>query len=226
MNASHIIVLYRLAEMGAYEHEVALSTGVVAGKLGISQQTASRRLIDMEEKGLIERTIDGRSQRVRITKQGFNVLGELYRTLKPVFENPKRDLELNAVLFSGLSEGSYYMGLEGYRKQFRSKLGFDPFPGTLNLRIVKESMSQRSEMNAYPHVDIEEFADKNRTYGGARCYRAVVQRKIEGAIVVPIRAHYGEDVLEIIAPENLRKRLRLKDGDVVAVQVPFSAKLD
>jgi riboflavin kinase, archaea type len=214
------MVLYRLAEMGAFERSVALSTSLVASRLGVSQQTASRRLIDMENEGLIERTTDGRSQKVRITKQGFNALGEMYKTLKPIFETPKRDLELNAVLFSGLSEGSYYMSLEGYRRQFRSKLGFDPFPGTLNLRIVKDSMSQRSEMNAYPHVDIEEFADKNRTYGGARCYKAIVQRKIEGAIVVPIRAHYGEDVLEIIAPENLRKRLRLKDGDAVSVQVP------
>jgi len=221
-----MVVLYKLAELGASNHEVTISTGLVAGKLGISQQTASRRLIEMEKAGLIERTTYGRNQKVRIAKQGFNALGEMYKTLKPVFETPKKDLELTAVLFSGLSEGSYYMSMEGYRKQFRSKLGFDPYPGTLNLRIVKESMNIRSEMDSYPHVDIDEFADKNRTYGGARCYKAIVQGKIEGAIVVPIRAHYGEDVLEIIAPENLRRRLRLKDGDSVSVHVPFGAKLD
>lgn len=223
MKASNLIALYKLAEIGAYARPVQVSTGMVARDLDVSQQTASRRLIEMEKRGLIERSLEGRNQRVRITREGLNNLGEMYRVLKPVFENPKKEIIMNAVLFSGLSEGSYYMSLEGYRKQFRSKLGFDPFPGTLNLRVAKDSMSERREMNAFPHISIEEFADKDRTYGGARCYRALVNRKIDAAIVVPIRAHYGEDVLEIIAAENLRKRLRLKDGDVVSVQVPFDA---
>lgn len=223
MKASYLMTLYKLAEIGASEREVQVSTDMVARDLGVSQQTASRRLIEIEKKGLILRSFEGRNQRIRITREGLNNLGQMYRALKPVFENPRKQIVMRAVLFSGLSEGSYYMSLEGYRKQFRSKLGFDPFPGTLNLRVAKESMSERQEMNAFPHVSIEEFADKDRTYGGARCYRALVNRKIPAAIVVPIRAHYGEDVLEIIAAENLRKRLRLKDGDVVSVQVSFEA---
>jgi riboflavin kinase, archaea type len=113
------------------------------------------------------------------------------------------------------------MSMEGYRKQFRSKLGFDPFPGTLNLRVTRDSMVQRRELENHPFVAIDGFADKERTYGGARCYHVIVGGKIRGAIVEPIRAHYGKDVIEIIAPENLRRRLRLKDGDVVEVQVPL-----
>ena len=136
MKASDLIALYKLAEIGATEREVRVSTGSVAREMEVSQQTASRRLIEMEKKGLIERSLEGRNQRVRITREGLNNLGEMYRVLKPVFENPKKEVMMKAVLFSGLSEGSYYMSLEGYRKQFRSKLGFDPFPGTLNLRVA------------------------------------------------------------------------------------------
>ena len=221
MKASLLIALYKLAEMGAYDREVPLSTGMVARGLGLSQQTASRRLIDMEKQGLIERSGDGKVQRVRITKDGLRSLMEVYRVVKPIFEPPKRELVMNAVVFSGLSEGSYYMSMDGYRKQFKSKLGFDPYPGTLNLRVTKESMGPRHELDSYPFVGIDGFADKERTYGGARCYPAVVALSVRGAIVVPIRAHYGDDVIEIIAPENLRKRLRLKDGDMVDVRVPF-----
>jgi riboflavin kinase, archaea type len=209
--------------MGAYEKEVSISTGIFATGLGLSQQTASRRLIEMEKQGLIERSADGRAQRVRITKAGLGSLGEMYRTLKPAFEGPKQKLSIKATVFSGLSEGSYYMSMEGYRKQFRSKLGFDPFPGTLNLRVTKDSMVHRHEFDSHPFVAIDGFADKERTYGGARCYPVMVEGKVRGAIVVPIRAHYGEDVIEIIAPENLRRRLRLKDGDVVDVEVPAGA---
>lgn len=214
------MALYKLAEMGASDGDVSVSTVMVARGLGLSQQTASRRLIDLERHGLIERSSEGRVQRVRITKNGLGNLVEMYRVLKPIFETPKRELVMKAALFSGLSEGSYYMGMDGYRKQFRSKLGFDPFPGTLNLRVTRESMVQRHELDTYPFVDIDGFADKERTYGGARCYRAIIEQKVRGAIVVPIRAHYGEDVIEIIAPENLRERLHLKDGDVVSVRVP------
>ena len=223
MKASYLMALYKLAELGAYQKETFVSTGTVAKSLDLSQQTASRRLIELEKQGLIDRAVEGRVQRVRITKEGANSLAEMYRVLKPVFEAPTGDLALKGTVFSGLSEGSYYMGLEGYRRQFRSKLGFDPFPGTLNLRVGKDSMTQRRELEGYHFIAIEGFADKDRTYGGARCYPVAVQGKIKGAIVVPIRAHYQEDVIEIIAPENLRKLLRLKDGDMVNVTVPFES---
>ena len=217
------MALYKLAEMGAHTRSLPVSTGLLARGLGVSQQTASRRLIEMERKGLIVRSLDRRTQKVKITREGSSSLSGMYRVLKPIFETAKRELVMTAVLFSGLSEGSYYMGMEGYRKQFRSKLGFDPFPGTLNLRVTNDSMDERRELNGYPSLSIEEFADRERTYGGARCYRAIVNQKIQGAIVVPIRAHYGEDVIEIISPENLRRRLRLKDGDFVNVRVPYGA---
>jgi riboflavin kinase, archaea type len=216
---SVLIALYKLAELGAYAKEVSLSTGAFARGLGLSQQTASRRLIEMERLDLIERSIDGKAQQVRITRVGLNSLSEMYKTLKPAFEGPKQELTIKAAVFSGLSEGSYYMSMEGYRKQFKSKLGFDPFPGTLNLRVTKDSMVQRRELESHPFVNIDGFADKDRTYGGARCYPVIVGGKVQGAIVMPIRAHYGEDVIEIIAPENLRRRLRLQDGDLVEVQV-------
>lgn len=216
------MALYRLAELGAYRQEVELSTGLFARGLGLSQQTASRRLIEMQKEGLIERSADGRVQRVRITKAGMNSLGEMYKMLKPAFEGAKQDLTIKAAVFSGLSEGSYYMSMEGYRTQFRAKLGFDPFPGTLNLRVGKDEIAHRRELESYPFVNIEGFAGKERTFGGARCYPVTVGRTVRAAVVVPIRAHYGEDVLEIIAPENLRKRFNLKDGDLVEVHASAS----
>ncbi len=42
---------------------------------------------------------------------------------------------------------------------------------------------------------------------------------LECALVVPQVADYPENLLEIVAPENLRVSLRLRDGDSVAVTV-------
>ena len=221
MKLSHLLALYKLSEMGATDKEVVCSTSDVAKGIGSSQQTASRRLIEMEKLGLIERTRNGRDQKVRITGDGLRQLSDMYLNLKRVFEAPKKDLVIAGTVFTGLSEGSYYMSLDGYRKQFISKLGFDPFPGTLNLRVNKENLNERKILDTYPFVYIEGFANEKRTYGPAKCFRAIVNDEVKGAIVLPIRAHYGEDVVELIAPISLRKQFKLVDGDKVRVRVPI-----
>ena len=221
MKPSHLLALYKLSEMGATDKEVVCSTSDVAKGIGSSQQTASRRLIEMEKLGLIERTRNGRDQKVRITGDGLRQLSDMYLNLKRVFEAPKKDLVIAGTVFTGLSEGSYYMSLDGYRNQFISKLGFDPFPGTLNLRVNKENLNERKILDTYPFVYIEGFANEKRTYGPAKCFRAIVNDEVKGAIVLPIRAHYGEDVVELITPISLRKQFKLVDGDKVRVRVPI-----
>jgi riboflavin kinase len=223
LKPSHLLALYRLAELGAYQRNVPYSTSLVAKSIGVSQQTASRRLIEMEKLGLLTRSLEGRSQTVRITKEGLESLTQMYRVLRLVFEAPRAEVEINAVVFSGLSEGAYYMGMEGYRKQFRSKLGFDPFPGTLNLRVKKEDLGARRELDSNAFIEIEGFANKTRTYGAVKGYRAIINGEIQGAVIVPVRAHYGEDVIEVISPEKLRARFNLKDGDAVNIRVLFGA---
>ena len=223
MKPSHLLALYKLVELGAHEKEVVCSTVDVAKGTGVSQQTASRRLIEMERLGLITRAKEGRNQRVRIASEGLQHLTGMYQILKRAFEAPRGELVMNGVVFSGLSEGSYYMSLEGYRKQFRSKLGFDPYPGTLNLRVRKEDLNDRRLLESSPFIYIEGFANAKRSYGPAKCYRAVVNEKGPVAIILPIRAHYGEDVVELIAPQSLRKQLRAKDGDVVRVRVALGS---
>ena len=209
--------------MGAYQRNVPYSTSLVAESIGVSQQTASRRLIEMEKQGLLTRSLQGRNQTVRITKEGLESLAQMYRVLRSVFEAPRPEVEINAVVFSGLSEGAYYMGMEGYRKQFRSKLGFDPFPGTLNLRVKKEDLGARRELDSNAFIEIEGFAKKTRTYGAVKGYRAIINGEVQGAVIVPVRAHYGEDVIEVISPEKLRTRFNLKDGDAVNIRVLFGA---
>ncbi|MFB0567642.1 MAG: MarR family transcriptional regulator, partial [Candidatus Bathyarchaeia archaeon] len=49
--------LFKLAEMGASRRTVKVSTEYLAERIGLSQQTASRHLIQLEKKGWIRRTI-------------------------------------------------------------------------------------------------------------------------------------------------------------------------
>ncbi len=97
------------------------------------------------------------------------------------------------------------------------KLGFDPYPGTLNFRIGEADLEQRRRLDALPGVHLEGFRDSDRAFGGARCYPLLVNGEVEGALIVADRTSYDLSVLEVISPVGLRERFGLEDGDTVRV---------
>jgi len=213
--------LYKLAELGASSRTVKVSTEYLAEKIGASQQTASRHLITLEKIGWIKRTITPEGCLTKITSQGVSELKKLYSELRLIFESEyPPSISLEGTLFSGLGEGAYYVTKEGYRKQFIEKLGFDPYPGTLNLKLTTEyDVKTMSELESYPAIEIQGFKDESRTFGSVKCYPAIINNKVKGAVVYALRSHYNASVLEIISPVFLRGRLKLKDGNKVKVEI-------
>lgn len=157
----------------------------------------------------------------KITGQGITELKKLYTELRLIFEYEyPPSMTLEGTLFSGLGEGAYYVTREGYRKQFIEKLGFDPYPGTLNLKLTTEyDIKSMSELEAYPAIELDGFKNENRTYGPVKCYPAVINNKVKGAVIYALRSHYDSSVLEIISSIHLRSRLKLKDGNKVKVEI-------
>ncbi|MBI4177714.1 MAG: CTP-dependent riboflavin kinase [Candidatus Aenigmarchaeota archaeon] len=210
-------LIYILSRKGAHEKFVRTNTIELASECGMSQQTASRKLIELESEGLIERRIDRHGQSVRLTQKAVAELKTVYRNLRPVFEGVKK-VTIQGKVFSGLGEGGYYIHMPGYRKQFARKLGFDPYPGTLNIKLETErDISAKAELDKIPAVQIEGFKDDKRTYGGANCYKATVNG-VDAAILVIERTHHPADVMEIISRHFLRKTLRLRDGSAVTIK--------
>lgn len=217
----HLCVLLKLAEMGAHKRTAKISTEYLAGKLGISQQTSSRYLIELDNKGWIKRTITPEGSLIRITEDGAKELQKLYLNLRLLMEAAyPPSITLEGTVFTGLGEGAYYVSKERYRKQFIEKLGFDPYPGTLNLKLTTDyDIKTRAELEAYPSVEIEGFTDEDRTFGHVKCYPMIIENKAKGALISALRSHYDASVIEIIAPNCLRKQLNLKDGHKVKVEV-------
>lgn len=213
--------LYKLAELGASSRTIKVSTEYLAEKIGASQQTASRHLIKLEKMGWINRTITPEGCLTKITNQGVSKLKKLYSELHLIFESEyPPSITLEGTLFSGLGEGAYYVTREGYRRQFIEKLGFDPYPGTLNLKLTSEyDIKSMTELEAYPAVELAGFKNETRTYGPVKCYPAVINNKEKGAVIFALRSHYDSSVLEIISPLYLRSRLKLKDGNKVKVEI-------
>jgi riboflavin kinase len=216
-----MFTLLKLAEMGAHRRTAKISTEYLAQKLNISQQTASRYLIELDGKGWINRTITPEGCLIRITQTGITELNKLYSTLRLLMEATyPPSITLEGTVFTGLGEGAYYISKEEYRKQFIEKLGFDPYPGTLNLRLTTDyDVKARNELEAYPAVEIEGFKSEDRTFGSVKCYPVIIENKAKGALILALRSHYDASVLEIIAAIPLRKHLKLKDGHKAKVEV-------
>jgi len=216
-------ILIFLAERGALAESIKVSTINLAKELKSSQQTISRILIKLERDGYIERRSHGRVKSIKLTEKAVRELMNKYLALRSIFEKPI-EIRLKGRVFRGLSEGAYYLKIPHYVNQFKEKLGYIPYPGTLNLKLIDEdSIMNRILLKRLADIKIEGFSDERRSYGGARCIKARLDDE-EVAIVFVDRTHYGDDVVEVIAPVCLRDKLGLKDGDKVSLKITLSAK--
>lgn len=220
LKASHIPTFVELLARGAKERPVSITTTELAKNLGKSQQLASKHLEEMEKERLIERIRSGGKTYVKLTSEGI-VAGELlYTELARAFGKEVEKVDVTGTVFSGLGEGAYYISMKGYKKQFFSKLGFEPYPGTLNLRLSSAiDRKIRRELNLTRGIHIDGFNDGKRTYGGAECFRALLDGQVDGAVLMIERTSHDDSVLEIISPVNVRQHFRLKDGDKVKVTI-------
>jgi riboflavin kinase len=154
---------------------------------------------------------------VRLTPTGAAILRSIHHDLDMIFNTGTRTLKLTGNVTSGLGEGRYYVRQEGYRTQFRRELGFDPYPGTLDIRLDKRSLEQKELLRGLPGKHIEGFATKERTFGPVKCFPAIF-RDTKVAVILPARTHLT-DIIEVLASKRLRKEFGLEDGDEVEIEV-------
>jgi len=209
-------ILKELALLGATKNRVEISSLELAKQLETSQQTASRYLLDLDKDGMITRELGIKKQLIQITDKGEESLQEEYLQYQQIFELTNK-ISFTGKVVSGLGEGEYYTNQSGYADQFKDKLGFDVFPGTLNVEIRHIEKNKLRLLKNYTSIKIDEFETDNRTFGGVKCFRATINNA-DGAIVLPLRSHYS-NILEFISPHFLREKLNLKDGDTVKIMI-------
>lgn len=211
-----------LALEGGIRGEVKLSCEALGDRLAVSTQTASRRLRTLERTGFITRDQSGDGQWITITEAGERALESEYEAYRRIFES-EPDTLLVGTVTSGMGEGRHYITLSGYMEQFEARLGYAPYPGTLNIDLTTDSQRRRGALAGREGIRIEEWSDEDRTYGAATCYPVSIENPdgetADGHVIVPDRTHHDEDQIEVIAPDRLRDVLTLDDGTEVTVRV-------
>ncbi|PSQ36309.1 riboflavin kinase [Halobacteriales archaeon SW_12_69_24] len=221
---------------GALEGRTPVTCAALADRLDASNQTASRRLQRLEDADYVEREMTGEGQLVAVTETGQGALKREYADYRRLFEG-SADVAFSGSVTSGMGEGRHYISLPGYMRQFRERLGYEPYEGTLNVDLDDGSVRDRARMDALAPIDIDGWADEDRTYGPAYCWPARVERadasykgerydasgdgdRYDAAhVIAPERTHHGDDQLEVIAPDRLRDELHLEDGDTLTIHV-------
>jgi riboflavin kinase len=219
-----LAALKRVGLDGGLSGRTKVSCSGLAERLGVSAQTASRRLQRLDEAGVLDRELLADGQLVTLTDQGVSTLRREYADYRRLFEDDTT-LSLDGSVTSGMGEGRHYISLSGYMTQFRERLGYEPFAGTLNIELTAESVRSRGEMDAIEAgaTRIDGWEDGDRTFGPATCYAARVDAggtSYDGAhVIVPDRTHHDDTQLELIAPVKLRDELGLDDGDDLTVRL-------
>lgn len=221
-DADELAALKLLALEGAMAGPTKVSCAQLGAALEASNQTASRRLQALEEGELIDRTRVSDGQLVELTDRGVGVLKREYEEYRRLFEDAEPVL-LRGTVTGGMGEGRHYISLPGYNEQFRERLGYEPYPGTLNLELDDRSRRDRSSLDALDAVPIDGWEGEDRTYGPATCYPASIQHEDESYqpvhVIVPERTHHDASQLEVIAPDRLRDVFGLDDGEEVTLRV-------
>ena len=212
----HIHILKILALKGGTQRYINMSSSNLAKIIMISQQTASRKIIYLLNNGFLERQRIHSRAFLRITTKGLDILKREAVDYQKIF-NTNKQFEIEGIITSGLGEGKYYLSQKEYIKEFKDKLGFTPYQGTLNVKLHPDNIEKIYVLKSCMGVTIKGFKDKNRTFGEVTAFFCLIN-DLDGAVVLPKRTHY-KDIIEIVSKHNLRKKFTLKDGDTVKLTI-------
>jgi len=126
-------------------------------------------------------------------------------------------LKITGKIVGGAKQGAFFTQLDWVREQCLEKLGFAPWPGTLNLELPMDHVAVIEELTVTEGL---ELVSPDSNY----CSGHVFPVSIEGlsaAIVLPaedVRVH-AKNIIEIISPEMLKDALGVNDGDCVVLTI-------
>lgn len=117
---------------------------------------------------------------------------------------------LRGRVISGLGRGAHFTQLGWACRAFRTRLGIEPYPGTLNLWLDARALAVWQAVRTQPEMTIAPPPDQGCA---AHCFAVRIAGRLPAAIVLPDVAGYPPHQVEMVAAVPLRAELELRDGD-------------
>ncbi len=124
---------------------------------------------------------------------------------------------LKGRVVSGARKAAFFTQLDWVLEQCSEKLGFKPFPGTLNIEILPESLSDAESIQEEKRIEL--VAPDPKFCNAQLCPVSI--EEVDAAIIIPeekVRVH-GRNIIEVIAPVSLKDALNVDDGDAVTLTI-------
>ena len=114
------------------------------------------------------------------------------------------------------------MALDWVQDLLLQRLGYHPFPATLNVR-PKAAADERIWQRVRCELAGTPLTMASDSHCGAKLFRVEIQAprsaaRIGGAVLVPEVKDYPNDKIEIVAPVRLKDHLGVADGDQLVVE--------
>ncbi|MEW5922321.1 MAG: HAD-IA family hydrolase [Bacillota bacterium] len=132
------------------------------------------------------------------------------------------ELKFRGEVFSGRGEAKGFMEIGWVQEQCRNAAGFEPYPGTLNLKVDADTFAliRRTAMSRgkriIPPGEAQGFCE-------ARLLPLDVNG-IGSALIYPMVNDYYSDTIEVIAPVLFKKIPGIKDGTLLESSLPLPQK--
>jgi len=205
-------IIFFLLQKGAHREPKRITTSEIADGIGVSQQTASRKLIALEREGAVTRSAGAISLTPLAVSRVRKFVSEVLESLKG------SSTSFTGSVVAGIGKGAHFVSQKEYMDGFKRLLDFSPFAGTLNVKIEGEGIEKRITLREQAPIRVPGFSRGKISFGKIDCYRCMING-LPGAVIFPEMSVHGLQVLEVISPFNLRKKLSLSDGSKVNVEI-------
>ena len=112
-------------------------------------------------------------------------------------------------IVTGLGKGAYF--INKYQDYLKEALGFECFPGTLNVKVDETVKHKYFKKNS--------LIVNEKSLGGVDFCLVKINQMYEGAVLFPHKTKHDKNIIEIVASVNLRKELKLNDGDEIECEL-------
>jgi len=137
-------------------------------------------------------------------------------------------MRIEGTVSSGLGRAHIFMSQQHYQEQFKVIIGRSAWPGTLNVHVKGESLTEYRKLRVSAGLDegessgvtshrIKGFDRDGVSFGGATAFLAKFlfnEEVHDCAILIPDLTRH-EDVVEVIADIFLRETCNIQDGDSI-----------